>query len=80
MIWKDQEKEKLIWLKIKYSGTPPYNHLVITAAFLCPKQIESPVMNFSISKTSLIRPPCYYDHIFMARRWSYQQDSTVTLC
>ena len=28
-----------------YSGTLPYDHLVITTTFLCPERIESPVIS-----------------------------------
>ena len=30
-----------------YSGTPLYDHLVITTIFLCPERIESPVISLN---------------------------------
>ena len=35
-------------IKAKYSewsGTPPYDNLAVTTTFLCPEQIESPVIS-----------------------------------
>ena len=54
------------WKACMYSGTPPYDHLVITTISFLPRTNWDSSHSLSFT-TPLFRPPRYYDHIFAAR-------------
>ena len=68
--------------KVWYIGTLPYYHFVNMTTPLLRLPFYCPKMNWKSShylsfKTSFIRPPRYWNHIFTARRWLHQRGSTV---
>ena len=83
LIWLfDRQTLVSVYIQRNPALRPPrlYDHLLpqLTSHSLSTQTWKSP-SHFIILKTSLMRPPRYYDQDFMAQRWSHQRGSTVFL-
>ena len=83
LIWTwlfDRQTLVSVYIQRNPALRPPrlYDHLFpqLTSHSLSTQMWKSP-SHFIILKTSLMRPPRYYDQDFMAQRWSHQRGSTV---
>ena len=83
VIWTwlfDRQTLVSVYIQRNPALRPPrlYDHLLpqLTSHSLSTQTWKSP-SHFIILKTSLMRPPRYYDQDFMAQRWSHQRGSTV---
>ena len=81
LIWLfDRQTLVSVYIQRNPALRPPrlYDHLLpqLTSHSLSTQTWKSP-SHFIILKTSLMRPPRYYDQDFMAQRWSHQRGSSV---